>query len=198
MLIKQLNLISRVIGVIYRHPTGNSFDFLETHLKPLVQNKLSKEIINKKVYIAGDFNYDLTNTSSEETSEFFDIMTSSQLLPTISLPTKLNTGHDTLIDNIFTNLYNPDMCSGNFTYQLSDHLASFLISPNENQQHLPKKHNITKRDARNFNQDVFLTEIKQIDWDDILQCEKKIQITHLINSMMLSKKYLTSICLKEK
>ena len=65
------------------------------------------------------------------------------------------------------------MCSGNLTYQLSDHLASFLITPNENQQHLPKKYNITKRDARNFNQDVFLTEIKQINWDDILQCEKK-------------------------
>ena len=85
---------------------------------------LSKEIIDKKVYLAGDFNYDLTNISSEETSQFFDIMTSSQLLPTISLPTKLNTGHNTLIDNIFTDLYNPDMCSGNFTYQLSDHLAS--------------------------------------------------------------------------
>ena len=42
-----------VIGVIYRHPTGDSHDFLETHLKPLVQNKLSKEIINKKVYLAG-------------------------------------------------------------------------------------------------------------------------------------------------
>ena len=100
-------------------------------------------------------------------------MTSSQLLPTISLPTKLNTLHDTLIDNIFTNIDNPDMYSGNFTYKLSDHLASVLISPNKNKQHLPKNHNITKRDARNFNQDVFLTEIKQIYWDDILQCEKK-------------------------
>ena len=36
-----------------------------------------------------------------------------------------------------------------------------------------KKHNITKGDARNFNQAVFLTEIKQINWDNILQCEKK-------------------------
>ena len=54
-------------------------------------------------------------------------MTSSQLLPTISLPTKLNTSHDTLIDNIFTNIYNPDMSSGDFTYQLSDQLESFLI-----------------------------------------------------------------------
>ena len=125
----------------------------------------------------------MTNTSSEEISELFDIMTSSQLLPTIYLSTKLKQCHDTLIDNIFTNLYNPDMSSGNFTYQLSDHLASFLISPNEKQQHLQKKHNITKRDARNINQDVFLTEIKQINWDDILQCEKTIQITHLIHSM---------------
>ena len=90
-----------IIGVIYRHPSGDSLDFLETHLTPLVQNKLSKEIIKKKVYLAGNFNYDLTNISSEETSEFFDIMTSSQLLPTISLPTKLNAHHDTLIDNIF-------------------------------------------------------------------------------------------------
>ena len=79
------------------------------------------------------------------------------------------------------------MSSGNFTYQLSDHLASFLISQNENQQHLPKKHNITKRDTINFNQDVFLTEIKQINWDDIRQGEKKI--THLICSIILSKNY---------
>ena len=170
-----------VVGVIYRHPTGNSVEFLETYLKPLVHHKLAKEIINKKVYIAGDFNYDLTNISSEETSDFFDIMTSSQLLPTISLPTKLNTYHDTLIDNIFTNNFNPDMCSGNFTLQLSDHLASFLISPNENQQHLPKKHNITKRDARNFNQNAFLTEINGVKWDDILQCEKT-DTNHSFNS----------------
>ena len=54
------NGTNSIIGVIYRHPSGNSLDFLETHLKPLVQNKLSKEIINKTVYIAGDFNYDLS------------------------------------------------------------------------------------------------------------------------------------------
>ena len=28
-------------------------------------------------------------------------------------------------------------------------------------------------DARNFNQDVFLTEIKEINRDDILQCEQE-------------------------
>jgi hypothetical protein len=48
-------------------------------------------------------------------------------------------------------------------------LASFLISPNENQQYLPKKHNITKRDTKNFNKDAFLAEIKGINWDDIFE-----------------------------
>ena len=67
------------------------------------------------------------------------MMTSSQLLPTILLPTKLNRQHDTLLDNIFTNQFNHDMSSGNFTLQISDHLASFLMVPNENQQFLPKK-----------------------------------------------------------
>ena len=43
------NGINSVVSVIYRHPTGNSLDFLETHLKPLVQNKLSKEIIKESL-----------------------------------------------------------------------------------------------------------------------------------------------------
>ena len=84
----------------------------------MVQDKLSKYIINKKVYITGDFNFDLTKLDSEETSSFFYMMTSSQLLPTILLPTKLSRQHDTLLDNISTNQLNPDMSSGNFTMQL--------------------------------------------------------------------------------
>jgi hypothetical protein len=110
------------------------------------------------VYLAGDFNFDLTNISHHETSEFFDTMTSNQMIPTILLPTKLNNKHDTLHDNIFTNQFNPDMVSGNYTVLISDHLASFLIMPNKNKQFLPKKHNITKRDTRNLNQDQLLQE----------------------------------------
>ena len=116
-----------VIGVIYRHPTGNPVDFIESNLKTLLDDKLSKDIINKNVYLAGDFNFDLTNMSHQETSDFFDTMTTNQMLPPISLPTKLNNKHNTLLDNIFTNQFNPDMVSDNFTALISDHLASFLI-----------------------------------------------------------------------
>ena len=47
----------------------------------------------------------------------------------------------TLIDNIFTNEFDPDLISGNFTED-SDHLTSFLIIPIKNKKKLPKDHNI--------------------------------------------------------
>ena len=66
----------------------------------------------------------------------------------ILLPTKINSGIDTLIDNIFTNHYNPDTMSGNLTLAISDHLPLFTIFPKFNQNHIPKKHNLYKRDQR--------------------------------------------------
>ena len=164
---------NNIVGVIYRHPTGNPVDFIESNLKTLLDDKLSKDLINKNIYLAGDFNFDLTNISHKETSDFFDTMTTNQMLPMISIPTKLNKNHNTLLDNIFTNQFNPDMVSGNLTVLISDHLASFLIIPNKNIQFLPKKHNIIKRDAKNFNQELFLQEINQINWDEVLQANKR-------------------------
>ena len=78
-------------------------------------NKLSKitNIIakekNKKVYIAGDFNFDLLKYSSHGcTADFYDKMTSNLLIPLIVIPTKINTKNDTLIDSIFTNQFNSE------------------------------------------------------------------------------------------
>ena len=98
----------------------------------------------KKVFIAGDFNFDLIQAGSHhETFEFFDTMMSNFLLPVITLPTKVNRIKNTLIDNIFTNHLHPDTKSGNLEVNLSDgHLPSFLIIPRQNQNHLPKRHNI--------------------------------------------------------
>ena len=84
--------------------------------------KLSTEN-NKKVSLAGDFNFDLIKASSNnETSDLFNIMTSNLLLSLITLPTKINTHSYTLIDNIFTNQFNPDFRTGNLTVGISDHL----------------------------------------------------------------------------
>ena len=91
-----------IIGVIYRHPNMDVNNFIDDKLDTLV-HKLTYEK-NKNIFIAGDFNFDLLKISSNtETINFFNKMTSNFLLPTITLPTKINTSNDTLIDNIFTN-----------------------------------------------------------------------------------------------
>ena len=74
---------NNIVGVIYRHHTGNPVDFIESKLKTLLDGKLSKDLINKNIYLAGDFNVDLTNISHQETSDFFYIMTTNQMLPII-------------------------------------------------------------------------------------------------------------------
>ena len=160
-----------IIGVIYRHPSMNESEFIDDHLKTIT-DKISNE--NKKVFIAGDFNFNLLNTAThDETFEFFDTMMSNFLLPVITLPTKINRGHNSLIDNIFTNHLNPESVSGNIEINLSDgHLPSFLIIPRKNQNHLPKKHNIHSRSSKNFNNEDFLRDYQNIDWDTVIDIPK--------------------------
>ena len=100
-------------------------NFIDDKLDTLV-HKLSFEK-NKKIFIAGDFNFDFLKISNNtENINCFNKMTSNFLLPIITLHTKINTLNDTLIDNIFTNQYNPDMISGNITVGISDHIPSFF------------------------------------------------------------------------
>ena len=99
-----------------------------------------------------------------ESFEFFDTM-SNFLLPVITLPTKVNRGKNTVIDNIFTNHLHPDNKSGNLEIDLSDgHLPSFMIMPQQNQNHLPKKHNLYTRNSTNFSSENFILDYLDIDW----------------------------------
>ena len=153
-----------IIGVIYRHPCMDTTQFTDDKFSELT-TKLSLER-NKNVYITGDFNFDLLKISDHSaTSNFYDKVTSNLLIPLITLPTKINNKNNTLIDNIFTNQFNPDIISGNFTVNISDHLPSFMITPRGNQMHLPKKHNIYTRELNNFDRENFLMDILAVDWD---------------------------------
>ena len=160
------NEANKIVGVLYRHPSMDMDVFNENKLE-LLLNKLNREK-NKKVYLAGDFNFDLLKVNRhDETSVFFNKMMSNFLLPVISIPTKINTVNDTLIDNIFTNEFNPDLISGNFTEDISDHLPSFLIIPKSNMNKLPKEHNIFTRDLNKVNYENFFLDLLAINMDEI-------------------------------
>ena len=171
-----------IIGVLYRHPSMDTEAFNDEHFRPLLQ-KLTCEN-NKNICIAGDFNINLLNVSSHDPSaDFIDILTAHNYMPTITLPTKINTsGVHTLIDNIYSNIFNPDIISGNITFNVSDgHLPSFAIFPKSNKNHLPKKHNFFKHNTQRLNPnnpDFPVTrfeisqEINALDWGSIIKPEK--------------------------
>ena len=94
------NEANSIVGVIYKHPCINNDLFNKDYLHPLL-SKLSVQN-NKKIFIAGDLNFDLNKAfDNKETADIFNIMTSNYILPLITIPTKINTLTDTLIDKYF-------------------------------------------------------------------------------------------------
>ena len=60
------------------------------------------------------------------------------------------------------------MKSGNLTIGISDHLPSFIVVPRKNQSYLPNKHNLYKRDTKNFDRENFILDFLGIGWEEEL------------------------------
>ena len=119
-----------IVGCIYRHPSMDLNEFNQDFLNPLMEKICSE---NKKIFLIGDFNVDLLKVDVDTpTTNFFDVITASLLVPHIILPTRITFTTRTLIDNIYSNSTNfNEGISGNLTLAISDHLAQFLIIPEE-------------------------------------------------------------------
>ena len=160
---------NNIIGTIYRHPCMDGDEFINNYLKPL-HDKIDGE--NKKILLAGDFNFDLSKTSHKASMDFFECMMSNFLMPVITLPTKIYPKRNTIIDNIFTHQIHPDMKSGNLSIAISDHLPSFFRIPKDNQNHIPKNHKVYTRKTKNFHKANFVMDFLDIDWDETLNANK--------------------------
>ena len=90
-------------------------------------------------------------------------MFSASLTPQITIPTCLTVRSRTLIDNIFTNSVEENSTSGNLECCISDHLAQFLIFPD---QRVLQQNNHTKykRSYKNVDTNKFKNELQSIDW----------------------------------
>ena len=94
-----------------------------TDLNKLLEN-ISKE--QKSVFLLGDFNANLLNYNEHnEINEFLDFLASNSFIPLILQPTRITSHFNTVIDNIFPNVIDPDTISGNLTAPISDHLPQF-------------------------------------------------------------------------
>ena len=121
-------------------------DFNCNYLNKLLEN-ISKE--QKSIFLLGDFNVNLLNYNEHnQTNEFLDSLASNSFIPLILQPTRIASHSNTLTDNIFLNVIDPDIISGNLTATISDHLSQFSII------------------LLNFIKDYF-----SVDWEDLLKTD---------------------------
>ena len=123
-------------------------DFNYNYLNKLLEN-ISKE--QKSTFLLGDFNVNLLNyIKHNQTNEFVDFLKSNSFIPLILQPTRITSHSNTLLDNIFSSIIEPDIISGNLTATISDHLTQFAIIPNIFGNISGNKYNVYERDWSKF------------------------------------------------
>ena len=159
-----------IIGCIYKHPCMPIEEFNDEYILLLLE-KASKE--NKPLILLGDFNINLLKSDSDNSvSNFLDILGSFSLLPQIILPTRVTNTSKTLIDNIFVDSSTFQVSSGNLIYHISDHLPQFSILKNlKTNSNL--KHNKFKRNWSKFDQENFVLDFFEINWENTLELNKQ-------------------------
>ena len=111
-----------IVGTIYRPPSNGIDTFSESFDEELI--KILRE--NKNIYLMGDFNIDLLNSTQNYVSKFINILQSNGFYPHINKPTRICNESQTLIDNIFSNVYETST-NGILYSDISDHLPIFVI-----------------------------------------------------------------------
>ena len=173
-----------IVGVIYRHPSMDLADFNSNCLNKLLEN-ISKE--QKSMFLLGDFHVNLLNYNEHnQTNEFLDSLASNSFIPLILQPTRITSHSNTLIDNIFSNVIEPDIISGNLTATISDHLPQFAIIPNIFGNISGNIYNIYERDWSKFDRENFILDYFSVDWEDLLKIDK-------LNADNSTKMYLDAI-----
>ena len=100
-----------------------------------------------------------------------DYLFSNSFIPLILQPTRTTSHYNTLIDNIFSNVLDPDIISDNLTATVSVHLPQFAIIPNMFGNILGNKPNICKRDWSKFDQKNCFLDYFSVYWEHFLKVD---------------------------
>ena len=107
-----------------------------------------------------------------QANEFLDSLASNSFILLILQPTRITSHSNTLIDNIFSNVTDPDIISGNLTATISDHPPQFAIIPGMFGSISGNKSNIYERDWSKFNRENFILGYFSVDWEDLLKIDE--------------------------
>ena len=122
-----------VIGNLYRPPRDKKSYITFADEFETILTKLDR--LNCEIVLAGDYNADLLKLTDHTEKGFipkhlYDTMTSHSFLPTVSLPTHIQTA-STLIDNFYckTTPSFDQIHTGVCTKEISDHQPYFICMP---------------------------------------------------------------------
>ena len=101
-----------------------------------------------------------------------DSLSSNSFIPAILQPTRINSHSNTLIDNIFSNIIDPDITSGNLNTTISDHLPQFAIIPNMFGNITGNISNLYESDWSEFDQENFILDYFSVDWENLLKIDE--------------------------
>ena len=166
------------LGVVYRPPKSNLQLFNE-ELK-VTLDQISK---NGDCVLLGDFNLDVTSDSTS-VQEFLTTLSSHYLHPKIDQPTRITSKSATVIDNIFTNVFDRNSFSKIIVDDISDHLPIyFSISAGvlnySSSISSPIRLHTEEGIAR------FTEEIEGMDWSDILGYCRTLEVSKANQSFII-------------
>ena len=157
-------------GVTFGHPSMDLTDFNISYFSKLLENKSEEQ---KTIFIFWDFNINLSNYNEHnQTNEFLDSLASNSFLLLILKRTRITSHYNTLKDNIFWNVIDPDIIPGNRTATISDHLPQFAIVSNMVYNISGNKHNNYERDWLKFDRENFILVYFSDDWEDLLKIDE--------------------------
>ena len=119
-----------IVGIIYRHPKGNVNKFTEVynHSLDIVNNE------NKICVICGDLNINALSIIHQPSQAFYDLNLSENMIPQITLPSRITENSATIIDQVFfrqtSQTIDEKMYSGLILSDLTDHLPNFILYGN--------------------------------------------------------------------
>ena len=133
-------------------------------------NKLLENISKKIIFLLRDFTVNLLNYDEHnQTNWFLDSLTSNSFIALILQPTRIASYSNILIDNIFSNVIDPDIISVNLSATISDHLPKFSIIPNMFANIPGNKFNTYEKGWSKFDRKNFILDYFSIEWEDLLK-----------------------------
>ena len=156
--VKKKNIIC---GVVYRQ--HNSPERFQKYFEETIEKFAA---LGKQICVLGDFNIDLLKAQSSNYShDFLLTLQNCYLFPTVDKLTRVRSTSATLIDNIFANIPEQVLVSGNIISDISDHFSQFCILSSIVDQ---SKENRKVRDFSKFSSRLFVADLTQVDWDEII------------------------------